>query len=159
MWGQQSERNAPCQGCQGWKGRGGVPRETKPTNTEPHLRPITAACPACVACFIKAHRCAPHLHTYTHAAFSLSPVFTCELSVVTSCWSAHMLASALICSCMLSSSPRRLLEEGVVLTADSGKGVIVCWRTEVKQVIGSGDGGAGFSSALELENFAHRDAV
>ena len=112
MRGHQSERNAPCQGCQGVEGvsRG----RQKPTQAEPHLWPITAACPAYVECFIKAHRCGAHLHK-----FSLSLIFTCRLSVVTLCESAHMLPSALICA--LFFSLRSFVKEVVMLTADGAK--------------------------------------
>lgn len=110
----------------GVRGGGEVLRDTKPTKTEPHLGPITAASPAHAVYFIKVHRCVPHLHT-----FSFPLIFTCRLSVVTFSHVTH------ICSYMLFFS-HCLVWEGVMLTAKRFSLYVDCSRTEVKQVVGAG---------------------
>ncbi len=99
MWGHQSERNAPCQGCQGWKG---CPKGEK-THKDWTL-PLANHC--CVSCLCSVFHqsmqvCAApartHTYTHTHTVFSLtlyshaSSVLWPRVRVLT-CYQAHSYA-------------------------------------------------------------------
>lgn len=104
------------------RGGRGVPRERKPTKTEP-LPPANHRCASrlCSVFHQSTQVCAAPARTHTCCIFSHT-LFTCKLGVVTWCWSAHMLPNTLICSYMISFFPHCFLWKGVMLTADSAKG-------------------------------------